>query len=92
MASQANQFIDRGTLGPNGSCRGGARGGLQEGDAMPLGGDVVRDLRVAVVALHEPVEDVGDELEVGAPEALHGGRASQWRTRATRSGIRMALF
>lgn len=56
------------------------RDGLQEGDAVLLGGDVLRDLRVAVVPLHKPVQDAGHQFKIGVGLLLNnpgGGRRSE---------------
>lgn len=41
-------------------------------DAILFGVDVVTDLGVGIVALGQPVEDVGNQLEVGLLEVLDG--------------------
>ena len=48
---------------------------LEEGDPVLLGADVVVDVRALVEPLHEPVEAVRDELEVGVAKVFDGDDA-----------------
>ena len=48
---------------------------LEEGHPVRLGADVVVDVRALVEPLHEPVQAVRDELEVGIAKVLYGDDA-----------------